>query len=79
MQDILDQLTQSVGAYVPSLIGALIILIIGWIVALIAAGLVRGVLRRTRLDRKLANWFAGAESQGSMTRLAMRLIGVQMI
>ena len=36
-------------AYVPSVIAALAILIIGWIVAVVASRIVRGVLRRTNL------------------------------
>ncbi|MEJ2560375.1 MAG: mechanosensitive ion channel, partial [Anaerolineae bacterium] len=51
-----------VGAYIPSLVGALLILIIGWLVALIVSAIVRGVLRRTTMDDRLARWIAGDEA-----------------
>jgi hypothetical protein len=62
MQVIVSQITELVGAYIPSLVGALLILIIGWLVALIVSAIVRGVLRRTTMDDRLARWIAGDEA-----------------
>jgi hypothetical protein len=62
MQVIVSQITQLVGAYIPSLVGALLILIIGWLAALIVSAIVRGVLRRTTVDNRLARWIAGDEA-----------------
>jgi len=63
MSEILQQLWQRTvdlaQGYVPQLIGALAILIVGWIVALILAALVRSMLRRTTIDNRLADWMAG--------------------
>jgi hypothetical protein len=59
MQTILDQITRLVGAYIPNLIGALAILIVGWLVALVVSAIVRGALRRTTLDNRLARWIVG--------------------
>jgi hypothetical protein len=61
MEVILDQITQLVGAYIPNLIGALAILIIGWLVALLVSVIVRRALRRTTLDNRLARWIVGEE------------------
>jgi hypothetical protein len=61
MQVILNQIAQLVGAYIPNLIGALAILIIGWLVALVVSAIVRGALRRTTLDDRLARWIFGEE------------------
>lgn len=61
MQVILDQITQLVGAYIPNLIGALAILIIGWLVALVVSAIARRALRRTTLDNRLARWIVGEE------------------
>jgi len=58
---VLDQVAQSIGIYVPNLIGALLVLIIGWLVALVAAALVRGILRGTKLDNQIAKWIAGKD------------------
>jgi hypothetical protein len=62
LQNLWAQTVQLVGGWVPNLIGALAILIVGWIVALILAALVRGMLRRTSLDNRLADWLAGEKA-----------------
>jgi len=54
-------------AYVPSVIAALAILIIGWIVAVVASRIVRGVLRRTNLDNRLARSVAPGATQRPLT------------
>jgi len=59
MEPALDEVGKVVGTYVPNLLGALAILIIGWLVARIVAALVGGALRRTELDNRLARWIAG--------------------
>ncbi len=58
--DFMNELTMSFGAYLPSLVGALAILLLGWIVALLIAGIVRGALRRTTLDERIASWLIGS-------------------
>ena len=50
-------------AYVPSVIAALAILIIGWLVAIVASRLVRAALRRTNLDNRLARSAAPGAAQ----------------
>jgi hypothetical protein len=62
MQTIINQITELVGAYIPNLAGALAILIIGWLAALIIAAIVRGVLRRTSVDERIARWIMGEEA-----------------
>jgi hypothetical protein len=59
MQNIMDRVIEIVGAYVPSLVGALAILVLGWLVARIIAAAVRGLLRRTNVDNRLAAWLVG--------------------
>jgi len=43
---------------VPQLALAIAILFLGWLAALVLAAIVRGVLRRTSFDNKIANWVA---------------------
>lgn len=62
MEATLEQITQVLLAYVPNLIGALAILIIGWLVARLLAAITRGALRRTRLDNRIASWILGDKS-----------------
>jgi hypothetical protein len=59
MQDTLDRVSEVIGGYVPNLIGALAILVVGWLIARLIAALVRGGLRRTNLDNRLAYWLVG--------------------
>ncbi len=63
MQDALSRIYETVGAYVPNLVGALAILVVGWIVALVISAVVRGVLRKTHLDEKVAGWIFGPEER----------------
>ena len=62
MEQLVNQITQVVAPYLPRLVSALGILVVGWIVAAIASALIRGALRRTTLDNRLASWFAGQEA-----------------
>ncbi len=48
-------------SYVPNLLFALLVLIAGWVIALIGASITRGILKRTSVDNKLAAWATGAE------------------
>jgi hypothetical protein len=61
-QVFLEQMAQLVGGYIPNLIAALAILVVGWLVALIISAIVRGALRRTTLDNRLARWVVGEEA-----------------
>ena len=54
-----QNIMQNFGGYVPSLIAALAILLIGWLVAWAVSAGLRALLRRTKLDNKLAQWVAG--------------------
>lgn len=61
MEYFFTQITQLTGAYVPRIVGALAVLILGWFIALVIASIVRKVLHRTTLDNRLAEWIAGEE------------------
>jgi hypothetical protein len=56
MKGALEQMLQVVSVSIPSLLGAMVILVIGWLLARAAAAIVRGGLRRTTLDNRLARW-----------------------
>ncbi|MCK5795519.1 MAG: hypothetical protein KAH12_12470, partial [Anaerolineales bacterium] len=63
MQEALNQILQTVGAYVPNLVGALLILIVGWLIALIVSAGVSGVLRRTKLADKVSGAFGEGQEE----------------
>ncbi|MCT7982710.1 mechanosensitive ion channel [Laspinema sp. A4] len=52
-------LFEQLGSFLPSLLGALAILIGGWFVATIAAGIIRKVLHNTNLDNRIASAVMG--------------------
>jgi len=49
---------QNFGDYLPSLLGALVILFVGWLLALLVAVAVQKLLERTSLDNRLVTWLA---------------------
>lgn len=58
-----DSMTELVGGYIPNAVGAVLILIAGWVVALVAAAITRGALRRTGLASRLGRWFVTEPGQ----------------
>lgn len=68
MQDLFSQLSAQLtalfGSYVPNLVGAIAILVVGWIIALVAAAMVRGAVHRTTLDAKLGRWVHPGKTTG---------------
>lgn len=58
MQEALNQILSTIGGYVPNMIGAIVILIIGWLIALIVSKVIRGIFKRTTIDDRLAAWIS---------------------
>jgi len=56
-----EGLGQSIWAFMPTLLGATVILLVGLLIALIASFLTRSLLNRTRLDNKIADWITGRQ------------------
>jgi Conserved TM helix len=50
---------QTMWLFIPNLIGAIAILVLGWLIAAITAALVRGLLNRTSIDNRIADWITG--------------------
>lgn len=67
VQEMLDNLlarsSDLVGGYLPNLVGALLILVIGWLAALVLAAIVRGALKRTTLDNRLVAAIGGESAR----------------
>lgn len=59
LQAMMEQVMELGVGYVPSVVGALGVLVLGWIVALALRAMVVGALRRTTLDNRLAQWVTG--------------------
>ncbi len=58
MNEMAQKFFDQIGIFSPNLLGALLVLVVGWIVAIIAAGIARKVLGKTSIDNKVANWMA---------------------
>lgn len=56
-----EQMTQLLGQGIPRLLVALVILILGWLAALVLSAVARRVLQRTKLDEQLLQWIGGKE------------------
>ncbi len=57
--NVFQQVQGNLGISLVSLLQAIVILVVGWLIALIAAAIVRGLLKRTNVDNRLANWIRG--------------------
>jgi len=75
LQDVWQQFLDTLPGYLPNLLAALAILILGWLGAIILGAIVRGALRRTTLDNRLAGWLTG-EGNGpiEVERMAGRIV-----
>ena len=62
MQENFSQITQLALAYLPKLIGALAILVIGWLVALGTSAIVRSGLQRTNIIKRLNTGITGKDT-----------------
>jgi hypothetical protein len=63
METVLNYLSEFASSNVAQLLQAVLILVVGWIIALAVAALVRGALRRTEVDNRLAKWIMGGEGE----------------
>ena len=53
---------QQVVQFLPRLLGAVVILLIGWLIAAVAASVVRGILNRTKIDNRIAAGLTGSDT-----------------
>lgn len=60
--NVVEAITANLGASLLDLVKAIAILVVGWLVALIAAAVVRGLLKRTEIDNQLAKWLTGGDA-----------------
>lgn len=63
MEALLEQIIRLLGSYIPRLVGALAILVLGWIIASIIAAVVRKLLHKTTLDNRLVSWIGGEKAK----------------
>jgi len=61
VEELIQQFMQTLWGYLPNALGALGILIGGWLLALIGSAITRGVLKRTTIDDRIAALIRGDE------------------
>jgi hypothetical protein len=61
MSEFLQQFLQTLGSYLPVALGAIGILVGGWLLAVISSAIIRGVFKRTRVDDKIAKLIRAEE------------------
>lgn len=64
----LDGILSEVSDRVLNLAGAIAILLMGWIIALIVSSVVRGLLNKTTVDNKVAGWLMG-QTEGELPKV----------
>ncbi len=64
MDSVISYLRDFASSNVASLLQAVLVLVVGWIVALVVAALVRAALKRTQFDNRLARWVMGEPEKG---------------
>ncbi|WP_448601629.1 mechanosensitive ion channel [Thermoleptolyngbya sp.] len=72
----LTNINTQLGSFLPSLLGAILILIAGWVLAAIAASITKRILLRTNLDNRLASTFlpGGATTRPSVEQWGAALV-----
>ncbi len=75
VENMVKQTSGTVGAFLPSLIGAVVTLFIGWIIAFVVSSVVRNLLKRTDLDNRLGNLATGNSGSARSTLNTEKLVG----
>lgn len=62
MEAYLDRFMDVIVGYLPTLVIAVLVLVAGWIVALVGRAITRSLLKKTSVDDKVAAWATGKEA-----------------
>lgn len=63
MNELWTQVKQQFAFYGPTLLAGLAVLVVGWLVAVFAAFIVRKLLSKVSIDNKIAQWIAGPDAK----------------
>ncbi len=74
--DYLQTSVQQLVAFLPRLLGAVVILVIGWLIAAIAAAVVRGILNRTNIDNRIAAGLLGRSDTRDLPQVEQLISGL---
>ncbi|MBE9225713.1 mechanosensitive ion channel [Phormidium sp. LEGE 05292] len=64
--DVVQRTTSNIGNFLPNLLGAIVILVVGWLLAIIIAWAVKKLLNRTSIDNRITAWVTGRPDAESL-------------
>ncbi|MDZ8032448.1 MAG: mechanosensitive ion channel [Nostoc sp. DedQUE08] len=67
-------IVQQLILFTPRLLGAVAILLVGWLIAAIAAAVTRGILKRTNIDNRIAAGITGRQDVPQVEKLISSLV-----
>ena len=67
-------IVQQLILFIPRLLGAVAILLVGWLIAAIAAAVTRGILNRTNIDNRIAAGITGRQDVPQVEKLISNLV-----
>ena len=59
----LEEVAVQLGQFLPSLVWAIVLLLLGWLLATVVALAIKNLLKRTQLDNRLARWASGSQGE----------------
>ncbi len=62
----LEEISVQLGQFLPSLVWAIVLLLLGWLLATVVALAIKNLLKRTQLDNRLARWASGNQGDQSI-------------
>ena len=64
--DVVQRTTSNIGNFLPNLLGAIVILVLGWLLAIVIAWAVKKLLNRTSIDNRITAWVTGRPDAESL-------------
>jgi hypothetical protein len=62
----IEVIWEKIVTFLPNLLSAILVLIVGWLLALLVGAITRWALGRTELDNRLATWATGKDKPGGV-------------
>jgi hypothetical protein len=72
--DYFQSMINQVVGFLPNILGAVLILLVGWLIAAIASAIVRGLLNRTRIDNRIAASLTGGRDVPQIEGIIANLV-----
>ncbi|MFB2836020.1 mechanosensitive ion channel [Floridanema evergladense] len=64
--DVVQRTTSNISQFIPNLLAAIVILVLGWLLAIVIAWAVKQLLNRTNIDNRITSWVTGRADAESL-------------